>query len=198
MKLEFLSKSVDYVGGEPYKTRVVLGNSEGAIYPIFFEPSYISKDAGELYKLAMDTVLSENFPDKGQNEKLNTINDELGKNKKITEDNKKALDEIFKIGELLSLLAVDIRDGLNKNLYLKLAESIRPLTKGKTYSNGDIVSMPYLYEQNPLWKKGTPTIFKFNSIENKEYVCENGSSDELQQLLQQHIIETVMPRITEA
>ena len=56
MKLEFLSKSVDYIGGEPYKTRVVLGNSEGAIYPIFFEPSSISKDAGELYKLAMDTV----------------------------------------------------------------------------------------------------------------------------------------------
>lgn len=190
MKLEFLSKSVDYVGGEPYKTRVVLGNSEGAIYPIFFKPSYISKDAGELYKLAMDMVLSENFPDKGQNEKINEINDEL-------EKNKNALDEIFKIGEILSLLAVDIRDGLNKNLYLKLAKSIRPLIKGKTYSNGDIIAMPYLYEQNPVWKKGTPTIFKFNSIENKKYVCENGSADELQQLLQQHIIEIVMPRITE-
>ena len=83
MKLEFLSKSVDYKGGEPYKTRVVLGNSEGAIYPVFFDPTYISKDAGELYKLAMGMVLSDNFPDKGQNEKINEINDELGKNKKI-------------------------------------------------------------------------------------------------------------------
>lgn len=195
MKLEFLSKSVDYVGGEPYKTRVVLGNSEGAIYPVFFDPSYISKDAGELYKLAMGMILSDNFPDKGQNEKLNEINDELGKNKKISEDNKKALDEIFKMGELLSLLAVDIRDGLNKNLYLKLAKTIRPLTKGKTYSNGDIVAMPYLYEQNPAWQKGTPTIFKFNSIENKDYACKTGSTDELQQLLQQHIVEIVLPRL---
>lgn len=195
MKLEFLSKSVDYVGGEPYKTRVVLGNSEGVIYPVFFDPSYISKDAGELYKLAMGMILSDNFPDKGQNEKLNEINDELGKNKKISEDNKKALDEIFKMGELLSLLAVDIRDGLNKNLYLKLAKTIRPLTKDKTYSNGDIVAMPYLYEQNPAWQKGTPTIFKFNSIENKDYACKTGSTDELQQLLQQHIVEIVLPRL---
>lgn len=195
MKLEFLSKSVDYVGGEPYKTRVVLGNSEGAIYPVFFDPTYISKDAGELYKLAMGMILSDNFPDKGQNEKINEINDELGKNKKISEDNKKALDEIFKMGELLSLLAVDIRDGLNKNLYLKLAKTIRPLTKDKTYSNGDIVAMPYLYDQNSAWKKGTLTIFKFNSIENKDYTCKTGSIDELQQLLQQHIVEMVMPRL---
>ena len=61
--------------------------------------------------------------------------------------------KFFKMGELLSLLAVDIRDGLNKNLYLKLAKTIRPLTKDKTYSNGDIVAMPYLYEQNPAWQK---------------------------------------------
>ena len=58
MKLEFLSKSLDYKGGEPYKTRVVLGNSEGVIYPAFFDPDFISKESGELFKLALEQILS--------------------------------------------------------------------------------------------------------------------------------------------
>nr|DAR66431.1 MAG TPA: Protein of unknown function (DUF1366) [Caudoviricetes sp.] len=195
MKLEFLNKSLDYMNGEPYKTRVVLGNSEGAIHPVFFDPKYISKDAGELYKLAMDTILLENFPDKGQNDKINAVSDEVEQAKKLLNSNKKVLDEVYKMSELLSLIAVDIRDGLNKNLYLKLAKTVRPLTKDQVYSNNDIVAMPYLFDTNSRWTKGTPTIFKFNSIKNEDYTCKVGDSNELQQLLQQHIVEMVMPRL---
>ena len=89
MKLEFLSKSVDYKGGEPYKTRVVLGNSEGAIYPVFFASDAITEEAGVLYKRAMDTVLMENFPDEGQSEKLNKIDKQIEENRKAVEGNQK-------------------------------------------------------------------------------------------------------------
>lgn len=37
MKLEFTSKSLDYLNNDPYRTKVVLGNSEGAFYPIYFD-----------------------------------------------------------------------------------------------------------------------------------------------------------------
>ncbi|MHA6270203.1 DUF1366 domain-containing protein, partial [Streptococcus anginosus] len=94
MKLEFLSKSVDYVGGEPYKTRVVLGNSEGAIYPVFFDPDFINKESGELFKLAWEKIYQENFPKKAENDKFNQVDEQLEKNKKAGEANKQKVEDV--------------------------------------------------------------------------------------------------------
>ena len=68
-----MSKSLDYLNGEPYKTRVVLGNNEGAIYPIFFETGHINKSADELIALALEQIYQENYPNRAENEKFNMI-----------------------------------------------------------------------------------------------------------------------------
>ena len=73
MKLQFMSKSLDYLNGEPYKTRVVLGNNEGAIYPIFFKTGHIDKSAEELIALALEQIYQENYPNRAENEKFNMI-----------------------------------------------------------------------------------------------------------------------------
>lgn len=83
MKLEFLSKSLDYKGGEPYKTRVVLGNSEGVIYPAFFDPDFVSKESGELFKLALEQIYQENFPKKQRMINLTKLTNNCRRIKKL-------------------------------------------------------------------------------------------------------------------
>lgn len=99
MKLEFLSKSVDYVGGEPYQTRVVLGNSEGAVYPFFFAADFINKDNGELFKLAMEKNYQENFPQRAENEKFNLIGEKIAKYDELIEKSQKAIKELEGVTE---------------------------------------------------------------------------------------------------
>lgn len=192
MKLEFLSKSVDYKGGEPYKTRVVLGNSEGAIYPVFFAPDAIAEEAGVLYKRAMDTVLMENFPDKGQNEKLNKIDEQLAENKKSAGDNQKKVADIKALTDVLVSVAISVQGGMDRTAYSKVAALIAPLTQDKRYTNGDIVAMPYPFDTNNKWAQGTATIFKFQTQQSEGYTYKEQT---LQDMLQQGILTIVMPKI---
>lgn len=192
MKLEFLSKSLDYKGGEPYKTRVVLGNSEGAIYPVFFSPDAIAEEAGVLYKRAMDTVLMENFPDKGQNEKLNKIDKQLEENKKAAEDNQKKVADIKTLTDVLVSVAISVQGGMDKTAYSKVAALIAPLVQDKRYTNGDIVAMPYPFNTNPKWPQGTATIFKFATRENDGYTYKG---QQVQEMLQQGVLSVILPKI---
>ena len=73
MKLEFISKSLDYLNNDPYRTKVVLGNSEGAFYPIYFDKDAISKSDAELFDLASEKIYQDNFPNRAENEKFNVI-----------------------------------------------------------------------------------------------------------------------------
>ena len=73
MKLEFISKSLDYLNSDPYRTKVVLGNSEGAFYPIYFDKDAISKSDVELFSLASEKIYQDNFPNRAENEKFNEI-----------------------------------------------------------------------------------------------------------------------------
>ena len=73
MKLEFISKSLDYLNNDPYRTKVVLGNSEGAFYPIYFDKDAISKSDAELFTLASEKIYQDNFPSRAENEKFNVI-----------------------------------------------------------------------------------------------------------------------------
>lgn len=73
MKLEFISKSLDYLNNDPYRTKVVLGNSDGAFYPIYFDKDAISKSDAELFTLASEKIYQDNFPNRAETEKFNVI-----------------------------------------------------------------------------------------------------------------------------
>ena len=91
MKLEFISKSLDYLNSDPYRTKVVLGNSEGAFYPIYFDKDAISKSDAELFSLASEKIYQDNFPGRAENEKFNAIGERLAKIEDITEEATKNL-----------------------------------------------------------------------------------------------------------
>lgn len=73
LKLEFGDKSLDYIGGSPYRTRIVLKNDDGAYYPIFFPPEDIEKDNATLYQMAMDVVYQKNSNGRAEDERFNTM-----------------------------------------------------------------------------------------------------------------------------
>ena len=79
MKLEFISKSLDYLNNDPYRTKVVLGNSEGAFYPVYFDKDAISKSDVELFSLASEKIYQDNFPSRAEDEKFNKIGERLAK-----------------------------------------------------------------------------------------------------------------------
>ena len=94
MKLEFISKSLDYLNNDPYRTKVVLGNSEGAFYPVYFDKDAISKSDAELLELATEKIYQDNFPGRAENEKFNAIGERLAKIDDITKEATKNLEKI--------------------------------------------------------------------------------------------------------
>ena len=76
--------------------------------------------------------------------------------------------------------------------YNKVAGFIKPLIKSTRYGNGDIVAMPYPFDTNPKWPKGTNTIFKFQMQPAEGY---NWKEQSLAEMLQQGVLTVVMPRI---
>ncbi|MGT2911385.1 DUF1366 domain-containing protein [Streptococcus cameli] len=123
MKLEFLSKSVDYVGGEPYQTRVVLGNSEGAVYPFFFAADFINKDNGELFDLAMEKNYQENFPQRAENEKFNLIGEKIAKYDELIEKSQKAIKDLEEATEEAKSATVKNEQAVN-NAVSELTELV--------------------------------------------------------------------------
>lgn len=192
MKLEFLSKSVDYVGGEPYKTRVVLGNGDGAIYPVFFDPDFIQKESGELFKLALDQIYFVNFPDKAERDKFNQIDEKLEENKKAGEVNKQKVEDISTLTDVLISLAVTQNGGMELSAYAKVAAIIKPLEKEKRYTNGDIVAMPYPFDTNPKWPKGTATILRFTMPQDDSYTYKG---QKIEDMLQKGALSIVLPKL---
>lgn len=77
MKLEFISKSLDYLNNDPYRTKVVLGNSEGAFYPVYFDKDAVSKSDAELFALASEKIYQDNFPNRAEDEKFNAIGEKI-------------------------------------------------------------------------------------------------------------------------
>lgn len=192
MKLEFLSKSLDYKGGEPYKTRVVLGNSEGVIYPVFFDPDFVNKESGELFKLALEQIYQENFPKKAENDKFNQVDEQLEKNKKAGEANKQKVEDVATLTDVLISLAITRDGGMEQSAYAKVAAIIKPLVKEQRYTNGDIVAMPYPFDTNQKWKQGTATIFRFTTREDDGYTYKG---QKVEDMLQQGVLTIVLPRL---
>lgn len=102
------------------------------------------------------------------------------------------LDTVSAITEVLIALAISQNGGMPTYAYNKVAGFIKPLVKTNRYSNGDIVAMPYPFETNPKWPKGTLTIFRFQMQATEGYTWKEQS---LSDMLQQGVLTVVMPRI---
>ena len=200
MKLEYGSKSLEYDGsGAVSATKVTLVNANGANVPILLPADKISLSNTELFKLALESLYEENFPNRAENEKFSKVAQELQKNKEaaaqaeqaVTET-KENLDTVSAITEVLIALAVSQNGGMATHAYGKVAAFIKPLAKDKRYNNGDIISGAYPFDTNAKWPKGTQTIFKFQMQATEGYTYKEQS---LSEMLQQGVLTVVMPRI---
>ena len=200
MKLEYGTKSLEYDGsGTASATKVTLVNSNGAIVPILLSADKISLSNTELFELALEALYQENFPNRADTEKFNKVDEQIQKNKEMTAkmeqattENKENLDTVSAITEVLIALAVSQNGGMPTHAYGKVAAFVKPLVKSTRYSNGDIIAMPYPFENNAKWPSGTKTIFKFQMQANEGYTYKEQS---LSDMLQQGVLTVVMPRI---
>lgn len=200
MKLEYGTKSLEYDGsGTATATKVTLVNADGAIVPILLPADKISLSNIELFELALEALYQENFPNRAENEKFNKVNEQIQKNQEsVTKveqaatDNKENLDTVSAITEVLIALAISQSGGMPTNAYVKVAAFVKPLVKSTRYSNGDIIAMPYPFENNAKWPSGTKTIFKFQMQANEGYTYKD---QDLAEMLQQGVLTVVIPRI---
>lgn len=200
MKLEYGTKSQEFdASGKESATKVTLVNSDGAIVPILLPADKISLSNTELFELALEALYQENFPQRAEKEKFNQVEAQLQQNKEMaakveqaTTENKENLDTVSAITEVLIALAIGQNGGMPTNAYTKVADFIKPLVKGTRYSNGDIIAMPYPFETNAKWPKGTQTIFMFQMRANEGFTYKDQA---LSDMLQQGVLTVVMPRI---
>lgn len=200
MKLNYGTKSQEYdASGTASATKVTLVNSDGAYVPVLLPADKISLSNTELFDLALDVIYQENFPQRAENERFSKVAQELQKNKEATDkaeqavtETKENLDTVSAITEVLIALAISQNGGMPTHTYNKVAAFIKPLVKDTRYNNGDIVTMPYPYETNAKWPKGTQTIFKFQMQATEGYTWKEQS---LANMLQQGVLTVVMPRI---
>ena len=200
MKLEYGTKSLEYDGsGAVSSTKVTLVNSAGANVPVFLPADKIGLSNTELFDLALDVIYQENFPQRAENERFSKVDQELQKNKEAADkaeqtaaDTKENLDTVSAITEVLIALAISQNGGMPTHTYNKVASFVKPLVKGTRYNNGDIVAMPYPYDINQKWPKGTQTIFKFQMQQSEGYTYKE---QDIADMLRQGVLTVVMPRI---
>ena len=88
MRLKFGNKSLEYAQGEHPKTRVLLINDEGAMYPIYFDKEAIDKSDAELFELGLEKIYQDNFPNRAEDEKFEFFNKAILEVRKETEKNR--------------------------------------------------------------------------------------------------------------
>lgn len=200
MKLEYGSKSQEFdASGKESATKVTLVNSDGAIVPILLSADKIGLSNTELFEMAIEALYQENFPQRAEKEKFNQVEAQLKQNKEMatkveqaTVENKENLDTVSAITEVLIALAISQNGGMPTYAYSKVAAFVKPLVKSTRYSNGDIIAMPYPFDTNPKWPKGTQTILKFQMQATEGYTYKEQA---LSDMLQQGVLTVVMPRI---
>ena len=77
MRLKFGNKSLEYTQAEYPKTKVLLINDEGAMYPVYFDKEAIDKSDAELFESALEKIYQDNFPNRAEDEKFNEIDKRL-------------------------------------------------------------------------------------------------------------------------
>ena len=200
MKLEYGTKSLEYdSSGTASATKVTLVNADGAYVPVLLPADKISLSNTELFELALEVLYQENFPNRAETEKFNKVDEQIQKNKEMTAkmeqatvENKENLDTVSAITEVLVALGISQNGGMPTYAYSKVAAFIKPLIKSTRYGNGDIVAMPYPFDTNPKWPKGTLTIFKFQMQQSEGYTYKE---QVLSDMLQKGVLTVVMPQI---
>lgn len=192
MKLEYIGKSLEYLNDEPTKTRVLLGNSEGAYYPIFLDKEAINKPDAELFLQALNDLYEQNFSGRAEKEKFNKVDDRLVAQQKAIETTQELLTKVSAVSEILVALAISAQGGMEPNAYAKVAAFLPPLVQDKRYVNNDLVSMPYPYDTNPKWPKGTATLLKFSMQEQEGYTYKGQT---VEALLQSGAATVILPKL---
>ncbi|HEM9634167.1 TPA: DUF1366 domain-containing protein [Streptococcus agalactiae] len=78
MKFTFTSKSQEFdETGQPSSTKVILGNTDGALVPVFLNAEKINLSNTELLNLALEKIYEENFPQRAENEKFNLFGSKI-------------------------------------------------------------------------------------------------------------------------
>ena len=191
-KLEYQSKSLDFDANNDKKTHIILTDTAESTVHIFLPGDLTDKSTAELFKLAMQRHYEDNFPRKAENEKFGQIDAQIQDNKEIAEDNKRNLETIAIITDILLSLAIATESGMDYQLYAKVAAVVKPLEAGKRYTNGDIVAMPYPFDTNPKWPKGTATILRFTMPQDDGYIYKG---QKIEDMLQKGALSIVLPKL---
>ena len=177
--------------GDNLKTVVEIRLSEGNRYSTNMR-ELAGDRTGEsddvLIKAVLDIVKTEIDPSSA----IVQAQEQLNKAKEDLTANKEYLDSVSAITEVLIALAIGQNGGMPTNTYSKVAQFIKPLVKDRRYTNGDIVSMPYPFETNAKWPKGTQTIFMFQMRANEGFTYKDQL---LSEMLQQGVLTVIMPKI---
>lgn len=88
LKLEWGDKSLDYLNGEPFRTRVVLKNEDGAYYPVFFDVDAINKPDSELLQMALDVNYQKNSSGRAEDERFNLLGTKIAEVDQAIENSK--------------------------------------------------------------------------------------------------------------
>ncbi|QSJ04944.1 hypothetical protein A1_46 [Streptococcus phage A1] len=95
LPLELASEpSLDYLNGQPHRTRVTLTNADGAYYPVFFEPDAINKSLPELLTMALDVVYNKNFSQRAEDERFELLDSKIAESDAATNRANEAVKKI--------------------------------------------------------------------------------------------------------
>lgn len=177
--------------GDNLKTVVEIRLSEGNRYSTNMRElagDRTGNSEDTLIKAVLDIVKTEIDPSSA----IVQAQEQLNKAKEDLTANKEYLESVSAITEVLSAVVVSQNGGMPTFAYEKVANFIKPLVKSNRYSNGDIVAMPYPFETNAKWPKGTQTIFMFQMRANEGFTYKDQL---LSDMLQQGVLTVVMPKI---
>ncbi len=177
--------------GDNLKTVVEIRLSDGTRYSTNMR-ELAGDRTGEsddvLIKAVLDIVKTEIDPSSA----IVQTQEQLKQAKEDLTANKEYLDSVSAITEVLIALAVSQNGGMPTHAYGKVATFVKSLEKDHRYSNGDIISGDYPFENNAKWPKGTLTIFKFQMQATEGYTWKD---QPLAEMLQKGILTVVMPKI---
>lgn len=177
--------------GDNLKTVVEIRLSEGNRYSTNMRElagDRTTEQEDVLIKAVLDIVKTEIDPSSA----IVQAQEQLNKAKEDLTANKEYLEAVSGITEVLSAVVVSQNGGMPTFAYEKVAAFIKTLVKGTRYANGDIVAMPYPFETNAKWPKGTQTIFMFQMRANEGFTYKD---QPLAEMLQQGVLTVVMPKI---
>ena len=177
--------------GDNLKTVVEIRLSDGTRYSTNMRElagDRTNEQEDVLIKAVLDIVKTEIDPSSA----IVQAQEQLNKAKEDLTANKEYLEAVSGITEVLSAVVVSQNGGMPTFAYEKVAAFIKTLVKGTRYANGDIVAMPYPFETNAKWPKGTQTIFMFQMRANEGFTYKD---QPLAEMLQQGVLTVVMPKI---